>query len=166
MDVPRRNGGQLYAQQGHSTRGRATRGLLCGTSECTRSHGGSVCFRPSRGNPRATTAERWITYPWLRCCLTQRHWEIRHCSTRRFSRAITRTPTWRLGRDTGDGFFLQHIRMHRRIRLTAKGYKVVYQPLAVVYHQEGTTFGTDETERKQMLMKRNRQVVMRMKKKA
>lgn len=56
--------------------------------------------------------------------------------------------------------------MHRRIRLTAKGYKVVYQPLAVVYHQEGTTFGTDETERKQMLMKRNRQVVMRMKKKA
>lgn len=45
-------------------------------------------------------------------------------------------------------------------RLTANGYKVVYQPLAVVHHQEGTTFGTDAAKRKQALMKENRQVLL------
>ncbi len=50
---------------------------------------------------------------------------------------------------------------HPHNRLTAKGYRVLYQPLAVVYHQEGTTFGTDATERKQKLMARNREVFIK-----
>lgn len=38
----------------------------------------------------------------------------------------------------------------------AAGITVVYQPLAVVYHQEGGTFGGDESPRKQRLMAANR----------
>lgn len=39
----------------------------------------------------------------------------------------------------------------------AAGLRVLLQPLAVVYHQEGGTFGTDETsELKRRLMAENR----------
>lgn len=38
------------------------------------------------------------------------------------------------------------------------GHEVLYQPLAVVYHQEGNTFGTDEdSELKHTLMAHNKQ---------
>ena len=37
-----------------------------------------------------------------------------------------------------------------------RGLKTVYQPLSVVYHQEGTTLGTDASVRKQELMAINR----------
>lgn len=38
----------------------------------------------------------------------------------------------------------------------AAGLKVLYQPLALVYHQEGGTFGGDDSPRKQRLMAANR----------
>jgi GT2 family glycosyltransferase len=39
----------------------------------------------------------------------------------------------------------------------ASGLKVLLQPLAVVYHQEGTTFGTDaSSDYKRQLMAENR----------
>lgn len=37
-----------------------------------------------------------------------------------------------------------------------RGLKVVYQPFSVVYHQEGTTLGTDDSPLKQQLMTANR----------
>eukprot|EP00200_Dunaliella_tertiolecta_P006567 CAMPEP_0202347168 /NCGR_PEP_ID=MMETSP1126-20121109/5648_1 /ASSEMBLY_ACC=CAM_ASM_000457 /TAXON_ID=3047 /ORGANISM="Dunaliella tertiolecta, Strain CCMP1320" /LENGTH=811 /DNA_ID=CAMNT_0048938685 /DNA_START=361 /DNA_END=2797 /DNA_ORIENTATION=- len=40
----------------------------------------------------------------------------------------------------------------------AHGYHVYMQPLAVVYHQEGSTLGTDESEEKQALMTANRRI--------
>lgn len=44
----------------------------------------------------------------------------------------------------------------------AAGLKVLLQPLAVVYHQEGTTFGTDATsDLKRQLMAENRRKFLR-----
>jgi GT2 family glycosyltransferase len=41
--------------------------------------------------------------------------------------------------------------------MTQAGLDIVYQPLAVVYHQEGSTFGTDQTsDLKRQLMKQNK----------
>eukprot|EP00887_Chlorella_sp_A99_P006816 scaffold2.g6816.t1 len=43
------------------------------------------------------------------------------------------------------------------LSVASAGYEVLFQPLAVVYHQEGTTFGTDESsEVKRTLMARNK----------
>lgn len=45
--------------------------------------------------------------------------------------------------------------------MTAKGHRVLFQPLSVVYHQEGTTFGTDESDWKKELMAKNRKVFVK-----
>ncbi|KAF5832474.1 glycosyl transferases group 1-domain-containing protein [Dunaliella salina] len=42
----------------------------------------------------------------------------------------------------------------------AHGYQVYMQPLAVVYHQEGSTLGTDESAEKQALMAANRRIFL------
>lgn len=36
--------------------------------------------------------------------------------------------------------------------------QVIHQPLAVVYHQEGSTLGTDSSKAKQLLMNTNRRI--------
>lgn len=66
--------------------------------------------------------------------------------------------SWNVKRQPLEHPHASHTHPHR---MTANGYQVVYQPLAVVYHQEGTTFGTDASERKQTLMKQNQQVCLR-----
>lgn len=50
--------------------------------------------------------------------------------------------------------FLQDTDLAMSVR--AAGYRVLVQPLAVVYHQEGGTFGTEEaSDRKKLLMIEN-----------